>query len=109
MILLGALAVIGVIVALFISAKKRSVEVVSLAPPEQEAEGPAVPRRLADLLDAPLRTPHLSIARVRKNGDVNAVVDRIEPLLPLRVRLDTLALTVRDPSGWTTLLEVPLG
>lgn len=47
MILLGALAVIGVIVALFISAKKRSVEVVSLAPPEQEAEGPAVPRRLA--------------------------------------------------------------
>ena len=69
----------------------------------------SVPRRLAALLDAPLRTPHLSIARVRKNGDVNAVVDRIEPLLPLRVRLDTLALTVRDPSGWTTLLEVPLG
>ncbi len=47
MILLGALAVIGVIVALFISARKRSVEVVSLVPPEQEAEGPAVPRRLA--------------------------------------------------------------
>ena len=68
-----------------------------------------VPRRLAELLDAPLRTPHLSIARVRRNGDVSAVVDAIRPLLPLRVRLETLALTVREPTGWTTLLELPLG
>lgn len=47
MMLLGALAIIGVIVALFISAKKRSVDVVTLVPPEAEAEGPAVPKRLS--------------------------------------------------------------
>lgn len=47
MILLGALAVIGVIVAMFISARKRNVDVVSLVPPEVEVEGPAVPKRLA--------------------------------------------------------------
>lgn len=69
----------------------------------------SVPRRLAALLDAPLRTPHLSIARVRKNGDVGAVVDAIAHLLPLRVRLDTLELTVRTDQGWTTLVRAPLG
>ncbi|MCU1601826.1 MAG: hypothetical protein JWO22_2535, partial [Frankiales bacterium] len=68
-----------------------------------------VPRRLAELLDAPLRTPHLSIARVRKNGDVSAVVDALEGLLPLRVRLETVALTVRTDRGWEVLARVPLG
>src|SRR5207244_2252453 len=52
-----------------------------------------VPRRLAELLDAPLRTPHLSIARVRKSGDVGQVVDAVAHLLPLRVRLEFLELT----------------
>ena len=69
----------------------------------------SVPRRLAALLDAPLRTPHLSIARVRKNGDVGAVVDAVSPLLPLRVRLETLELTLRTDAGWQTLARAPLG
>ncbi len=70
----------------------------------------SVPRRLAELLDAPLRTPHLSIARVRRDGDVRAVVDALEGLLPLRVRLEALALTVREgPGEWTTLGEFRLG
>jgi len=69
----------------------------------------SVPRRLAALLDAPLRTPHLSIARVRKDGDVGAVVDAVSHLLPLRVRLETLELTVRAAAGWQTLARVPLG
>lgn len=69
----------------------------------------SVPRRLAELLDAPLRTPHLSIARVRKNGDVGQVVDAVAHLLPLRVRLEVLELTVREESGWTTLVRAPLG
>jgi ribosomal protein L7/L12 len=57
MILLGALAVIGVIAALFISARKRSVDVVSLVPPERDAEGPAVPQRLAAGKQAVRGTP----------------------------------------------------
>src|SRR4051812_20086077 len=70
----------------------------------------SVPRRLAELLDAPLRTPHLSLARVRRNGDVGAVVDALEGLLPLTVRLEALELTVRAaPGTWTTLVRVPLG
>ena len=69
----------------------------------------SVPRRLAELLEAPLRTPHLSIARVRRNGDVGAVVDAVTPLLPLRARLATLALTLRTDTGWQTLADVPLG
>ncbi len=69
----------------------------------------AVPRALADLLDAPLRTPHLSIARVRPAGDPAHVAAVVAPYLPLRVRLTELALTVRGPSGWTTLVRAPLG
>ena len=69
----------------------------------------SVPRRLAELLDAPLRTPHLSIARVRRDGDVAAVADAVRPLLPLRVRLELLELTVRTEDGWQTLAQVPLG
>jgi len=64
MILLGALAVIGVIIAMFISARKRSVEVVSLVPPEQDAEGPAVPKRLAASKQAVrMGPPPLPVAR----------------------------------------------
>lgn len=69
----------------------------------------SVPRRLAALLDAPLRTPHLSIARVRKHGDVGAVVDAVTPLLPLRVRLEMVELTLRTDTGWQTLAQLPLG
>jgi hypothetical protein len=68
----------------------------------------AVPRALAAQVGVPLRTPHLSIARVRKNGDVDAVVDAIAHLLPLAVRLDTLELTTRGQDGWTTLLQTRL-
>lgn len=68
----------------------------------------SVPRALAQALHAPLRTPHLSIARVGRHGDVPAVVDAIAHLLPLAVRLDTLELTVRTDTGWTTLASVPL-
>jgi hypothetical protein len=69
----------------------------------------SVPRRLAGLLDAPLRTPHLSIARVRRDGDVGAVVGAIAHLLPMRVRLEVLELTVKGAQGWTTLVSAPLG
>ena len=68
-----------------------------------------VPRRLAGLLAAPLRTPHLSIARVRRSGDVDAVAAAVAPLLPLAVRLDTVEVTRRDPTGWTTILRARLG
>ena len=64
------------------------------------------PRRRAG---PPLRTPHLSIARVRRNGDVGKVVDVVSALLPLRVRLETLELTIRSEDGWQTLASVPLG
>lgn len=69
----------------------------------------AVPRALADLLEAPLRTAHLSIARVRQAGDPAHVAAVVAPHLPLRVRLTELALTVREPNGWTTLVRAPLG
>lgn len=68
-----------------------------------------VPRQLAARFDAPLRTPHLSIARVRRTGDVDLVAAAVAPLLPLTVRLDTVEVTRRDPTGWTTLLRAPLG
>lgn len=70
----------------------------------------SVPRRLGELLDAPLRTPHLSIARVRRDGDVGTVVAALEGLLPLTVRLETLTVTVRQaPGSWATLGEFALG
>lgn len=68
----------------------------------------AVPHELASRLAAPLRTPHLSIARVRRTGDVDQVIAAVAPLLPLTVRLDTVAVTRRDPTGWTTILRAPL-
>lgn len=67
-----------------------------------------IPRELARLLGAPLRTPHLSIARVNRGGDVDEVVAAVAHLLPISVRLDTLELTQRDSSGWTTLLKASL-
>ncbi len=69
----------------------------------------SVPVALAERLGAPLRQPHLSIARVRQGGDVDAVVDAVRPLLPLVVGLDVLELTVRRDVGWETVLRVPLG
>ena len=68
-----------------------------------------VPHELAARLASPLRTPHLSIARVRRSGDVDEVVAAVAPLLPLTVRLDTVEVTRRDASGWTTILRTPLG
>lgn len=62
---------------------------------------PAGPvRALAEALGAGPITPHLSIARVLADGDVDAVRARVEPLLPLPVRLETLELTVRVDGRW---------
>jgi hypothetical protein len=69
----------------------------------------AVPRALAERLRAPLRTAHLSIARVRRGTDPGGVLAAVAALLPLTVRLDELELTTRDSHGWSTLLRVPLG
>lgn len=69
----------------------------------------ALPRALADRLAAPLRTAHLSVARVRHRTDPSQVVEAVAALLPLRVRLEELELTVRGEHGWSTLLRVPLG
>jgi hypothetical protein len=69
----------------------------------------SIPRALAALLGAPLRTPHLSIARVRHHGDLAAVVDAVAHLLPLTVHLDCLELTVKTTTGWETLVRAPLG
>jgi 2'-5' RNA ligase len=68
-----------------------------------------VPQDLAARLASPLRTPHLSIARVRRSGDVDEVVAAVAHLLPLTVRLELVEVTRRDPSGWTTILTAPLG
>lgn len=70
---------------------------------------PSVPRELPARLAAPLRPPHLSIARVRRSGDVDEVVAAVAPLLPLTVHLDTVEVTRRDPKGWTTILRATLG
>lgn len=67
-----------------------------------------VPRALVSRLAQPLRTLHLSIARVRRSGDVDQVMAAVIPLLPLTVRLDTVEVTRRDPTGWTTILRAPL-
>lgn len=69
----------------------------------------SVPQELATRLAQPLRTPHLSIARVRRSGDVDQVMAAVGPLLPLTVRLDTVEVTRRDPEGWTTILRAPIG
>jgi hypothetical protein len=69
----------------------------------------AIPRSLAALLGAPLRTPHLSIARVRHHGDLDAAVAAVAHLLPMAVRLDCLELTLKTAQGWETLLRAPLG
>jgi hypothetical protein len=42
---------------------------------------------LAERLGGPLRTPHLSVARVLSTGSVEQVEERLRPLLPLRTRL----------------------
>lgn len=63
---------------------------------------------LAHALDGPLRTPHLSVARVLAAGDVDAVSSRLEGLLPLRTRIDALEVTVRSGRTWSTALTVPL-
>lgn len=68
-----------------------------------------VPQALAARLAEPLRTPHLSVARVRRTGDVDQVIAAVAPLLPLTVRLDTVDVTRRDRTGWATLLRAPLG
>ncbi len=68
-----------------------------------------VPRALAQALDAPLRTPHLSIARVRHHADAEQIAAVVAPYLPLRVRLTELELTVREHAGWVTLLRASLG
>ncbi|MGZ6791413.1 MAG: 2'-5' RNA ligase family protein [Mycobacteriales bacterium] len=69
----------------------------------------AVPRELADRLDAPLRTAHLSVARLRHHTDPAPVLEAVSALLPLAVRLEELELTARGPHGWASLLRVPLG
>lgn len=68
-----------------------------------------IPRSLAALLGAPLRTSHLSIARVRHHGDVTAAADAVGHLLPMSVPLDCLELTVKTDRGWETVVRAPLG
>ena len=65
---------------------------------------------LARLLGADLRTPHLSVARVLRTGDLGAVEAALEPVLPLRTRIEQVEVTVRDaPGDWSRLLLHPLG
>lgn len=73
MMLLGALAALGVIVALFISARKRNVEVVSLQPPE--LDGPAVPQRLAASKQAVRAAPPpLPVARENLDAAIQSAL-----------------------------------
>lgn len=66
-------------------------------------------RLLAGALGADLRDVHLSIARVVRGGDVGAVEGALAGLLPRRVRVAVLQLTVREQGRWRPVLEAPLG
>ncbi len=70
-------------------------------------EGPL--RRLAAVAGADLRTPHLSVARVLRGTDVDAVAALVEPLLPLVARVEELELTVQQDGVWQPGLRVRLG
>ncbi len=72
-------------------------------------DDPAPFAALAARLRADLRTPHLSVARVLRDGDVDAVEAAVAPLLPLRATLDVLELTVRRGRDWEVALTAPLG
>jgi hypothetical protein len=65
---------------------------------------------LAAALGAPLRTPHLSVARVLASGSVASVEDVLRPLLPLRTTITQLEVTVRvAPGRWERALLADLG
>lgn len=66
-------------------------------------------RRLASLVDADLRSPHLSVARVLAGTDVDEVAALVEPLLPLVARVEVLELTVQDGGVWQPGQAFPLG
>lgn len=61
-------------------------------------------RRLAGLVGADLRQPHLSVARVASGPDrqerVDDVLSRVAALLPLSARVDLLELTVQRAGQW---------
>lgn len=65
-------------------------------------------RRLAALVEADLRDVHLSVARVLPAGDVDAVLARVAPLLPLTCRVAVLELTVQRDGAWQPGLRLPL-
>ncbi len=65
--------------------------------------------RLAALLGADLRTVHLSVARVLRAGDVDAVLAAVAPLLPRPVRVAELELTVRTDGRWSLAGRAALG
>lgn len=65
-------------------------------------------RALAGRLDADLRDVHLSIGRVLPDGDVDEVVRRVEPLLPVVATVRVLELTVQRDGVWTPVVRVPL-
>lgn len=64
---------------------------------------------LAARLDATVRTPHLSVARVLSTGDVDLVEQALADLVPVRTHLDDLEVTVRSGRTWGSALRVRLG
>lgn len=72
---------------------------------------PSAPvRALAAALQADLREVHLSLARVTRDGSVDAVLGALAPLLPLAVRISVLEVSVRPAGGvWSVVLQAPLG
>lgn len=70
-------------------------------------DGPV--RRLAELVGADLRSPHLSVARVLTGTDVDEVAARVAPLLPLVAPVEVLELTVQQGGVWQPGLAVLLG
>lgn len=72
-------------------------------------EDDAPVRALASALGADLRDVHLSIARVLPDGDPDAVAAAVAALLPLRVPVEGLELTVRQEGRWSRALLAPLG
>lgn len=65
-------------------------------------------RALAALVEADLRDVHLSLARVLPGGDLQQVVRRVEPLLPVVAALCVLELTVQRDGAWQAGERFPL-
>ena len=57
-------------------------------------------RALAALVGADLRDVHLSIARVLAGGDVDEVLRRVTPLLPVVTTVRLLELAVQRDGAW---------